>query len=140
MKKIDVYTDGGSRNNPGLAGIGFVVIDATLNVIYEEGKTIGVATNNVAEYSALIESIKWLLKNKNTFPVLGQIVFHSDSELLVNQMTGKYKVKDMKLKNLVTEAHVLLGKIKIPYSFIAIPREKNKLADKLVNEALDGIL
>jgi len=140
MKKINVYTDGGSRNNPGLAGIGFIVFDEANKIVYQEGKTIGIATNNVAEYSALLESLKWLLKNKNTFPVLNEIVFHSDSELLVNQMTGRYRIKDLKLKDLVVEAHTLLAKLNILHSFVAIPREKNKHADKLVNDALDGYL
>lgn len=140
MKKIHVMTDGGSRNNPGNAAIGFVITDENNMLLYQEGKAIGIATNNVAEYSALIESIKWLEKNKNNFPVPVEIVFHSDSELLVNQMTGRYKVKDLKLKTLVVEAHYLLTKLNILHTFIAIPREKNKPADKLVNDALDGVL
>lgn len=137
MKKIYVYTDGGSRNNPGQAAIGFVVIDESNDLVYQSSKAIGIATNNVAEYRGLIEAVQWLKDNKNKLDLVSKVVFRSDSELVVKQLTGKYRIKDNKLKPLAAEAVSLLKQLGTIYSFELIPREKNKLADKLVNNALD---
>lgn len=133
-------TDGGSRNNPGLAAVGFIVFGEDGKILHQDGKAVGVATNNVAEYKALIEALKWLSKNNNSFPVADRIVFRSDSELMVKQLTGEYRIKDVKLKPLAIEAQTLLRQLDLNYSFELIPREQNALADKLVNDALDGII
>src|SRR5829696_5188069 len=122
--KARLSTDGGTRGNPGPAAYGYV-LDA-------RGETIGVATNNVAEYSALKAGLESALERG-----VVEIEVVSDSELLVKQMRGEYKVKNEALRELVEEAEALarrLGKV----TYTAVRREHNELADRLVNEALDS--
>lgn len=128
---IEVYCDGGSRNNPGHAAYGFLVkVDG--QIIFKKGDYIGVATNNVAEYTAVVEALKWLEKNKS-----GQeINFMLDSNLIVSQLSGIYKIKNSNLNKLVITIKGLEKNFK-KVSYKHIPREKNKEADKLVNIALD---
>ncbi len=131
-EKIIVYTDGGARGNPGPAAIGVVFPDLKK----EYGEKIGIATNNIAEYKAVIfglKKAKQLLKDE--YGKI-EIEIRSDSELLVHQMNGKYKVKNENLKHLFVEAQNLLKDFK-NVTFVHIPREKNKEADKMVNNALD---
>jgi ribonuclease HI len=138
FKKVIIYTDGGSRGNPGQGAIGVVFSDEKEKVVKSYGEAIGFCTNNEAEYKALIFALK---KAKAFFGKdkikLYEIEVRSDSELLVNQMNGKYKIQDERMGKLFLEVwnlRVELPKIK----FVAIPRESNKLADRLANEALDG--
>ncbi len=129
--KLVIYTDGGARGNPGPAAIGAVVGDKHYS------QTIGTATNNVAEYRALILALKkakGLLGAESTGT---DIEVRADSELMVKQLSGLYKVKDANLKVLFGEAVSLVQGFK-SVSFTHIPREQNKVADALVNEALDG--
>lgn len=129
--KLVIYTDGGARGNPGPAAIGVVIYGAGEKPIKKIGKHIGLGTNNQAEYKALIVG---LTEASN----LGasEVVCFLDSELVVRQLTGKYKVKEQELKNLAAEVFKLSNKF-LRVEFKYVPREKNKLADKLVNEALD---
>jgi probable phosphoglycerate mutase len=130
--KAKLFTDGGSRGNPGPAAYGFVLEAADGTVLEARGEAIGVATNNVAEYSALIAGLERarLLGVTNVEVV-------SDSELLVKQMRGEYKVKNAALRELSMEATRLAREIgKVAYT--AVRREHNELADRLVNEALDA--
>jgi len=133
MNKLITYTDGGSRNNPGPAACGIVIQDAKGEIICTFAKYIGTATNNQAEYGALIlalEKAKELLKNG------GEVACHLDSELVVKQLKREYKVKDEKMKELFARVCKLcLDFDKV--EFVHVRREKNKLADKLVNEELD---
>lgn len=139
MEKIIINTDGGSRGNPGEGAIGIVISDEKGNILKKYGERIGICTNNEAEYKALIFGLK---KSKQ---VIGkdkiksyEIEVRSDSELLVNQMNGKYKVQDEKIGKLFLEVwNLKVGFPKI--IFIAIKRESNKLADKMVNQAFDGV-
>ena len=133
MKKILIYTDGGSRGNPGPAAIGVIIGDKT----YSE--SIGVATNNEAEYQAVIFALK---KAKALFGKKivknAEVEIRSDSELLIRQLNGEYKILEPKIQPLflkVWNLKIDFAKVK----FTLIPREKNKNADKLVNEALGGI-
>ena len=128
---IEVYCDGGSRGNPGPAAFGYVVMRER-KVIKEGYGYIGIATNNVAEYTAVIEALSWLEKH---FPKV-DLVINLDSKLAVSQLTGIYKVKDSKIRDLVFSIRMLansFGQI----IFRHIPRELNREADKLVNRALD---
>jgi len=134
MEKIEVFVDGGSRGNPGPAAVGFIINGKE----YQE--FIGETTNNVAEYKAIIlalKKIKHLLgkeKLKNT-----EIVINSDSDLVVNQLNGKFKILEKELMPLFIEVWNL--KFDFPHlKFNYIPREKNKRADELVNQALDNHL
>jgi ribonuclease HI len=130
--KARLSTDGGARGNPGPAAYGYVLETEDGTVLDARGETIGVATNNVAEYRALIAGLESALERG-----IDEVEVVSDSELLVKQMRGEYKVKNEALRELVgvAEAHARrLGKV----SYTAVRREHNELADRLVNEALDS--
>jgi ribonuclease H / adenosylcobalamin/alpha-ribazole phosphatase len=130
--KARLSTDGGARGNPGPAAYGYVLEADDGTVLAAHGETIGVATNNVAEYRALIAGLEKALEL--SVPELEVV---SDSELLVKQMTGEYRVKNETLRELSLEASRLARKIgKVTYT--AVRREHNELADRLVNEALDA--
>lgn len=132
-----IYADGGSRGNPGPSAYGFVIYDNELKIIREEGKTIGISTNNVAEYMGVVSALKWLLtNNKIQSP---SIQFYLDSTLVTNQMEGRFKIKNENLRNLYFTAKQLEEQIKGKVRYEAVRREKNKEADKLVNKALDEI-
>ncbi|MDD3190201.1 MAG: ribonuclease HI family protein [Candidatus Pacebacteria bacterium] len=132
--KLITFTDGGSRNNPGPAACGIVIQDENEKNIFTGSKFLGIATNNQAEYGALVmalEKAKELVGGKS-----GELKCYLDSELVVKQLNREYKVKDEKMKGLFAEVTKLcLDFDKV--EFIHIRREKNKLADKLVNEELD---
>ncbi len=132
MSKLIIYTDGGARGNPGPAAIGVVISNDAGAELKRVGQYIGETTNNQAEYQALIEALKQAA-------VLGaeRLVCHLDSELVVRQLQGQYKIKEPTLQSLAQEALRLMTKFE-QVQFQHIPREKNKLADQLVNEALDN--
>jgi ribonuclease H / adenosylcobalamin/alpha-ribazole phosphatase len=127
-----LFTDGGARGNPGPAAYGYVLEGDDGTVLDARGEAIGTATNNVAEYSGLVAGL-----TKAVEIGLNELEVVSDSELMVRQMTGVYRVKNDALRQLNREATVLARKIgKVRYR--AVRREQNKLADRLVNEALDA--
>ena len=124
--------DGGARGNPGPAAAGAVISTPDGDVLDEASETIGVATNNVAEYSALIAGLE-----KAVELGIGELEVVSDSELMVKQMRGEYKVKNEALRALHLRAGRLAGELgRVRYT--AVRREQNELADRLVNEALDA--
>lgn len=150
MKKLFVYTDGGARGNPGKAAIGVVVKTESGQIIGRIARSIGEATNNVAEYMAVVKALEWLKENQ---PIYSQateklsskatesetsIQFFLDSTLVVNQLNGYFKVKDGKLRELLLQVRILEQEVGGNISYTVIPREKNWEADRLVNEALDG--
>jgi probable phosphoglycerate mutase len=131
--RVVLYTDGGSRGNPGPAAFGFVLEADDGTILAAEGEPIGEATNNVAEYRGLVAGLSRAYE-------LGvpEIEVRSDSELLVKQMRGEYRVKNPALRTLSLEAAQLartIGRVE----YVHVPRERNELADRLVNEALDGV-
>jgi ribonuclease HI len=130
--KLVLHVDGGARGNPGPAAIGVVVSDPEGNVIDELGEPIGVATNNVAEYRAVIRGADWAQG-------LGadEIELINDSELVARQLTGAYKVKHPSMKQLYEEARAALSSFD-RWSIRTVPREQNAGADALVNQALDA--
>ncbi|MFA5532706.1 MAG: ribonuclease HI family protein [Candidatus Shapirobacteria bacterium] len=134
--EINIYTDGGSRGNPGPSGYGLVVYDNLKKVIYQESKFLGVKTNNEAEYLALLASLDWVKKNQEMYQI-NKVNFFADSQLLVRQLQGKYKVKAPNLKDLFIKSQQLLNQINLDYQFNDIRRELNTLADKLANQAMD---
>ncbi len=135
---ITIYTDGGSRGNPGPAATGTHIEDQDGNTLAEIGKTIGITTNNVAEYKAIIEGLSWVLENKNKLINLKKVDFFMDSNLAAMQLNGIYKIKSPGLRILLFEARQLESQIKLPITYKHIPREQNKKADRLVNIALDN--
>lgn len=136
---INIFTDGGARGNPGQAAIGVYITDQSNKKIDAFGEKIGHATNNVAEYRAVLGALDWLIKNKKEVED-HDVSFFVDSLLIVCQINGTYKVKDPFLKEhflKVREKEKALN-LKIKYSYI--PREQNKKADQMVNMALDNKL
>ncbi len=127
-----IYTDGGARGNPGPAAIGLVIYAASGKEVERYGKYIGTTTNNQAEYRALLVALELVQKFAPD-----KVVCHLDSELVVRQLQGKYKIKESGLVSLASDVFRLTNKLK-QIEFVHVPREKNKLADQLVNEALDG--
>ncbi len=142
MMQITIYSDGGSRGNPGPAAIGFAIYK-NHDLLIQEGKCIGQATNNTAEYVALRNALRACMVYYKTLvkPVPFKIVCFLDSELVVKQLKGEYKVKQAHLSRLISEIKTIIQELKQlklnSVSFNHIPRDKNKLADKLVNQALD---
>jgi ribonuclease HI len=130
--KARLSTDGGARGNPGPAAYGFVLEDEDGEVLAAHGEAIGVATNNVAEYRALLAGLE-----KAVELGVDDLEVVSDSELLVRQMTGEYRVKNEVLQELQGDAARLARRVgRVRYT--AVRREHNELADRLVNEALDA--
>jgi probable phosphoglycerate mutase len=130
--KATLWTDGGARGNPGPAAYGYVLEAEDGTVLASHGEAIGTATNNVAEYRALIAGLE-----KAAELVVDELEVVSDSELLVKQMRREYKVKNENLRGLFEQASILadrLGSVR----YTAVRREHNELADRLVNEALDA--
>lgn len=163
MQKLSIFTDGGARGNPGPAAVGVVIKNEKGEIIHQFGKTIGETTNNVAEYTAVVEGLKWVKgwvmgcvsscedKGEDVDPTHTthprpithnssppQIYFYLDSSLVVNQLNGVFKIKDNRLQELALKVHQLETEINIFPTYNHIPREKNWQADKLVNEALDS--
>lgn len=133
-KIIRVFTDGASRGNPGLAGVGIAFMETDDIVIQTFKKFLGKCTNNHAEYAALIESVKYLKKLDLEFE---EIQFFLDSELVVKQITGVYKIKHKDLIELSIEFWKEIKSLNKKFSIKHIRREENKIADKLANEAID---
>ena len=127
-----IYCDGGSRGNPGPAASAFVVTEGK-KVIYKDSKFLGVETNNVAEYTAVLMAIKWLTVHSPQFTV----TINLDSQLVERQLNGKYRIRNMKLKDLHDKIKMKIKDSNIKVNFAWGFREKNTLADNLVNEELD---
>jgi ribonuclease HI len=127
-----LFTDGGARGNPGPAASAYVLEAEDGTILDARGETIGVATNNVAEYRALLAGLAKALELG-----IDEVDVVSDSELLVKQMTGEYRVKNAALVDLSLEA-VNLGREIGTVRYSAVRRTENELADRLVNEALDA--
>ncbi len=138
MQHVVLYTDGGARGNPGPAGIGVQILDEQGKVIKEFGEYIGEQTNNVAEYTALIRALEELLKLFGPKLRETRVEVRMDSELVVRQMSGVYKVKEPTLKELFGRAAQLKLEHVPNLIFTHVRREKNKRADELVNQAIDA--
>lgn len=153
---LNVFTDGASRKNPGHSGAGIYIEDEDGNKISELSRYLGIKTNNEAEYMALIIALRFITDNiKGSTLLLDSVIFYTpidfknienvvvncDSQLLVMQMNGKYKVKSSNIIPLYNEAKGILKNFKNPsFSFNYIPREYNRDADRLANLAIDGHL
>jgi ribonuclease HI len=129
---LHAFTDGASRGNPGEAGIGVVVTDEKSDTIITLYGYIGVCTNNVAEYTAM----EALLERARSLEC-ARMIIHSDSELMVRQLNGRYRVKDSGLKPHHARALQLMKSLPFPCSVTHIPREKNREADRLANLGID---
>jgi ribonuclease HI len=137
MSTLTIHTDGGARGNPGPSAVG-VVFDCE-GFHLEHARTIGDATNNVAEYTGVLDALEQLPE------IIAQqgitsILFNLDSELVVKQIRREYKVKEPFLQTLHAKVLQQLSELSVPYQFAHVRRAQNALADKLVNKALDGAL
>ncbi|OGW78651.1 MAG: hypothetical protein A3K16_03730 [Omnitrophica bacterium RIFCSPLOWO2_01_FULL_45_24] len=130
-KRVEIYIDGGSRGNPGPAGIGVVILDERGKKIKDIAKYIGETTNNIAEYNALLYGLEEALIIR-----ADEILINMDSELIAKQLSGDYRVKDSNIKPLFERALNMLKSFK-GFEIKHIKREKNKEADKLVNKAIN---
>ena len=133
-----VYTDGGSRGNPGPSAIGVVIYDEKGVELWAVGKYIGEGTNNEAEYSAIESALEWLRKNAAKWQKEGvKIGFRLDSKLVVEQLLGNWKIKEPRMRVLWERCRKIMAELEVGRDIKHIPREENKRADELVNEALD---
>ena len=140
LMTLIVYTDGGSRGNPGPAAAAFIIADSSGRPIKQSGVYLGVTTNNQAEYQAVLQALTWISQNQITYSS-EKIDFYLDSELVARQLSGQYKIKSKELILLalrVKNIQNLLSSQNIQIAFYSIPRELNKSADRLVNQALDS--
>jgi ribonuclease HI len=127
-----IHVDGASRGNPGPASYGYAILSPAGKVLHKGSGYIGITTNNVAEYTALIEGLRFAISRK-----ISAIEIRSDSQLLVMQLKGKYKVRTPHIAELHEQCKKLLKKFSW-YEIQHVPRAQNKLADRLANEALDA--
>lgn len=131
-----IYCDGGSRSNPGLAAAAFIVKDSSGSIIDKEGKFLGIATNNQAEYHAVILALIYLSKNPKI--ITPEINIYLDSVLVVSQINGLFKIKNSDLRNLLFKIRELESQIKSKIIYSQIPRSQNWEADLLVNQTLNN--
>ncbi|MEO8330744.1 MAG: reverse transcriptase-like protein, partial [Candidatus Nanopelagicales bacterium] len=133
-RRLILEADGGSRGNPGPAAYGTVIRDAdTGELLFEEGATLGIDTNNVAEYQGLVAG----LRAASDINPEAEIEARLDSKLIVEQMSGRWKIKHENMRRLALEAREAFPASQVRYKWV--PREQNKAADALLNAALDGI-
>ncbi len=139
MKKITIFTDGGSRGNPGPAAVGVQVVDAMGTVVREVSETIGNATNNFAEYHAVLRGLQTAKEvyGKSTKDM--QVEVKLDSELVKKQLSGEYQIKEPGLVPYFIEIHNMRVASFPRITFTHVRREHNQEADRLVNKALDTL-
>jgi len=133
---LKVFTDGGARGNPGPAAAAFVVYRGE-GILAQEGHYLGRATNNVAEYQAVLKAFDWLLSHQEKVKEGGKVEFFLDSKLVVFQLNGQFKIKARNLLPLVLAIKQKEKALGVPVSYSYIPRFKNEAADLLVNQTLD---
>ncbi|HVT00787.1 MAG TPA: ribonuclease HI family protein [Patescibacteria group bacterium] len=131
-----IYTDGGSRGNPGPSAYGFVIYDGNEKLLIEKGETLGIQTNNYAEYTAIISALKWIEENSKIEKA--RINIRMDSQLAARQLSGIYRVKNENIRSLFFTIKTLIDRIGIDVVYTHVPREQNKDADRMVNLALDN--
>lgn len=132
---LNIFTDGGSRGNPGPAAIGILVLTPDKKILFKLAKQIGSTTNNQAEYTAVLEALYWLFSNQDLLSENANVNFFLDSSLIVNQLKGKFKIKNKNILEKVIKIKELERKIPYRIFYNYIPRSSNKLADSLVNSS-----
>ena len=138
MDKIKIFTDGASKGNPGPAGIGVIIYNQNDFILESYKEYLGEATNNQAEYKALLKSLDLIKKLQESEMQFNAVEFYSDSELMVNQVNFDYAVKEPELALLNNKFHVKVKKLALNYTIQHIDREKNKAADRLANLAIES--
>ena len=137
---LHIFADGGSRGNPGQAAIGVVIKTENATVVKRISEKLGLATNNEAEYQALIKALEYLSQNKEKLNITREtnLNFYLDSKLIVNQVNGFYKVKNSNLRIFLLKVRELENYLPGKITYNLISRENNRQADQLVNLALDS--
>lgn len=130
--KLNLFTDGGSRGNPGIAGCGIFITDENFEPLRRGYRYLGEATNNIAEYTAVKIWIEKCIEMGAT-----EIVLRADSQLAIRQLSGEYKIKNENLREIFNEIQSILANWNGKITYIHIPREQNKEADRLSNVAMD---
>ncbi len=135
---LTIYTDGASRGNPGPAAGGIHIVDEmTKETVVDFGVPLGIATNKVAEYQAVLYAVEWLLAHKTLLAEHVRLNFRMDSQLVALQLSGQWKIKHSKLQKIAGEIRERLCQLAGTYTFDHIPREENTVADTLANHTLD---
>lgn len=137
MNQLTIHTDGGSRGNPGPAASAAVFLDENKQVVNQVSRFLGPATNNEAEYQAVILALETILQNPETYSKITTLNFVLDSELVVKQLTGLYKIKKSELQQLAFTIRQLTHQIDKKTTFQHVKRHLNKLPDTLLNQELD---
>jgi ribonuclease HI len=134
--RLQVFTDGGARGNPGPAASAFIVLGPDNKLLFQAGRSLGIATNNQAEYSGVLQAVEWLTQNSPS----SEVTFFLDSLLVVNQLKGLYKIKDPNLKKIYSEIQTLIVNCNLLIvNYCHVPRSQNSAADLLVNQTLDNL-
>lgn len=137
MSTLTIHTDGGSRGNPGPAACAAVFLNPDREIVCSISRYLGYTTNNEAEYRGVILALETILSDLNKYSEFSSIQFVLDSELVVFQLTGRYKIKNANLQQLATTTHQLIRQINKPISFTHVKRHLNTLPDELLNQELD---
>ncbi len=136
MSKLTIYTDGGSRGNPGPAACA-AVFQTDKQVVAQSSWYLGEATNNQAEYQAVLNSLRFIKRNPQLFSQFQTVEFVLDSELVVKQLTGQYKIKNVHLQELAAQTKENINNLNLIVNFRHVLRDKNHRADELLNNELD---
>lgn len=136
MAAFTIFTDGGSRNNPGQAAIGVSILNEAEEEVFALSRSIGIATNNEAEYQAFQASLEWIQEHTAEITKLD---WKLDSQLVVQQLQGNWKIKELRLQQLAHSIQTVLKTLTIPFTIGYVPRAQNARADQLVNQALDAL-
>lgn len=138
MQALLLHTDGGARGNPGPAAAGIIFHDPHGTPLASFSKYLGVTTNNQAEYQALLLALDHLQNHLASFPPVSQLQIFLDSELIVHQLNGIYKIKHPQIIPLVQQIRQQISQFTFPVTFTHVPRSQNQDADRLVNQELDS--
>lgn len=139
MSVLYVFSDGGARGNPGPAGAGIVVLSGDKHVVATLSKPLGTMTNNQAEYWGVVFALEKLQELLDGGLITERVEYSLDSQLIVEQLAGNYKVKNAGLKPLYDRVKSLLSTLPVPVRFQHVPRRLNSHADQLANEAMDVV-
>jgi len=137
MQTLTIHTDGGSRGNPGPAACAAVFLNSSGEIIHSTSLFLGHSTNNEAEYQAVVLALETLLSDLGSFSNFDHLDFVLDSELVVKQLTGLYKIKKPELQQFALTIHQLVNQVSKKTTFRHVKRHLNKLPDQLLNEELD---
>jgi len=137
MMNFNIFADGGARGNPGPAATGWIIKNSNGERVALGQKYLGKATNNVAEYQAVLGAYEWLVTNQTKLVGVSKVNFYLDSRLVVFQLRGQFKIKAKHLMPLIAEIKRKERIISVPVFYYLVPRDRNKEADRLVNEVLD---